>query len=297
MDREVIPRFFLPLSQFSFYLLPMKQVISASRRTDLPAFYMNWLLEKVKNKQVIVSNPFNRKQTRPVSLSPKDVAWFVFWSRNYGKFLQNYQIFQHYQCFFHFTINPAHSLLEPDMVSSTDAIGQLEKLISVFGPDTIIWRYDPLVYYKIDGKLESNHFHDIFKEFVRIISNLGIKRCYISFMQPYSKVLGRAKRIENFNFINLESVKRNEKLQEMVDTALLYGLQIYSCSNDELLDISGIHKGHCIDGSLLNSLGPDAVSEKQLPTRPDCGCTQSVDIGDYVTTPCKYHCLYCYARK
>jgi hypothetical protein len=94
----------------------MKQVISASRRTDLPAFYMKWLLEKVKNKQVMVPNPFNRKQTRLVSLSPKEVAWFVFWSRNYRKFLQNYQVFLHYQCFFHFTINPSHSLLEPDMI-------------------------------------------------------------------------------------------------------------------------------------------------------------------------------------
>jgi hypothetical protein len=113
----------------------------------------------------------------------------------------------------------------------------------------------------------------------------------------YSKVLRRAKSVKNFKFIQLEKLKRNEILQEMADTALLHGLQIYSCSSDELLELSGIHKGHCIDGSLLNALGADIVSEKELPTRPDCGCTQSVDIGDYVATPCKYHCFYCYARK
>jgi hypothetical protein len=275
----------------------MKQVISASRRTDLPAFYIRWLLEKVKDNQVAVPNPFNRQQVKFVSLSPSDVAWFVFWSRNYRIFLQNYQAFQHYQCFFHFTINPFHTLLEPDMISPAEALRQMEKLVSIFGPETIIWRYDPLVHYQYNGKVESNHSRHVYKEFARTISNFGLKRCYISLVQLYPKVLGRAKVIKNFSFIEPDNKNRKEILQEMVDTASLYGLQIYSCSNDHLLDVTGIHKGHCIDGSLLNELGPDTVSEKELPTRPDCGCTQSVDIGDYVTTPCKYNCLYCYARK
>jgi hypothetical protein len=183
------------------------------------------------------------------------------------------------------------------MISPQIALEQLEQLVSVFGPDTIIWRYDPLVYYHYNGNIESNHSHDVFKELARVIGSLGIKRCYLSLIQLYSKVLRRARSIKNFHFIQLESVKRNEILQEMSDTALLHGIQIYSCSNDELLDISGIHKGHCIDGSLLNNLGPDTISEKSIPTRPDCGCTVSIDIGDYVDTPCKYHCLYCYARK
>ena len=103
--------------------------------------------------------------------------------------------------------------------------------------------------------------------------------------------------MDDFDFIQLDRKMRAEILQEMADVASIYGIQVYSCSNDSLLDIPGIHKGRCIDGKLLNQLGPEPVSEKKNATRPDCGCTTSIDIGDYLQTPCQYHCLYCYARR
>jgi hypothetical protein len=88
----------------------MKQVISASRRTDIPAFYLKWFTGNIRKGFVEVANPFNRKQLKQVSLSPRDVAWIVFWSRNYGSFLKDPDQFLEYRMFFHFTINPPHRL-------------------------------------------------------------------------------------------------------------------------------------------------------------------------------------------
>jgi hypothetical protein len=275
----------------------MKEVISASRRTDIPAFYLKWFMIKVKDQNVTVSNPFNRNQFKKVSLSPKDVAWIVFWSRNYHLFLKNYNYFDQFRLFFHFTINPPNRILEPDMIPTIRAFNQLERMARIFGPECIIWRYDPVVFYRQYDQVESNHDINLFRQYVRMAESSGLKKCYISIIHLYAKVLNRAQQADHFTFITLETNKRNELLQEMIDTASLYGIQLYSCSNDDLLEVSGIHKGQCINGKLLNDLGSEAVSVKPQPTRPDCGCTVSIDIGDYVTTGCRYHCLYCYARK
>ncbi len=125
---------------------------------------------------------------------------------------------------------------------------------------------------------------------------MGAKRCYVSVVNLYPKVIKRVRQQPNFEFVNIDQKKTLEILQDMVDLASLYGVQLFSCSNDALLKIQGMRKGHCINGKLLNRLGHDRVSERQLATRQGCGCTASIDIGDYKKTPCKYKCIYCYAR-
>ena len=275
----------------------MKTIISASRRTDIPAFYLNWLKNHMNKGFINVPNPFNRKQLKYVSLSANEVGWIVLWSRNYGPFLKQYQFFQDFNLFFHFTVNPAHKLLEPDMISPAKAVTQMEKLVSLFDPKVIIWRYDPIVFYQSRSGVESNHDGNVLREYLEKFSALGLKRCYLSFVHLYPKVLKRVKRLKDFKFIELSIEKKNEILREMADLALHYDMQLFSCFNDKLLNVPGVQKGHCIDGKMLNQLINLPVSEKTLPTRPDCGCTVSIDIGDYVDTPCKYKCLYCYARR
>lgn len=275
----------------------MKTVISASRRTDIPAFYLPWFMEKIQQGFVDVPNPFNRNQIRRVSLSPKDVAWIVFWSRNYHVFLKNYDFFDYYNLFFHFTITPPDRLLEPDMISPDEAFRQLEKLVERYGPQMVVWRYDPLVFYRKGGELTTNHDIRIFRRYLRTVSSLDIHRCYISVAFLYKKLIQRVAAIPNFEFVEPKKSQKLEILQEMADLASLYGIQLYSCSNDALLKVHGMRKGQCIDGGLLNRLGPHRVSEKMEPTRPDCGCTASIDIGDYIETACRYRCLYCYARE
>ncbi len=274
----------------------MHTVISASRRTDIPAFYLPWFMEKIKQGYVDVPNPLNRKQVKRVSLSPRDVAWIVFWSRNFGPFLKHHTFFNLYQLYFHFTINPPDALLEPQMLPPSMAFKQLEKLVQLYGPEMIVWRYDPLVFYRKNGELQTNHRISIFRDYLRIASSLGLDRCYISIAHIYPKMIRRARSIPDFEFVELALEQKLQILSEMVDVASIFGVQLYSCSNKELLKVPGLKPGSCINGRLLNRLGFHRVSERRAPTRPDCGCTASIDVGDYVKTPCKYRCLYCYAR-
>ncbi len=274
----------------------MKQVISASRRTDIPAFYLPWFIQQIRQGFVDVPNPFDRKDIKRVSLAPQNVAWLVFWSRNYQIFLKNFQFFQPYRLFFHFTINPPQKILEPDMIHPNHALRQMEKLVNLYGPEVIIWRYDPLIFFRHHGQLESNHHLSVFKEYLNSVSQLGISNCYTSFACLYPKVKRRTKNLPSLEWVEIENRTRFNILHEMVELAFSKGVNIYSCSNDVLLRLKGIKKGHCINGQLLNKLGQEPVSEEPAPSRPDCGCTHSIDIGDYVKTRCKYHCLYCYAR-
>ncbi|MEJ2636797.1 MAG: DUF1848 family protein [Calditrichia bacterium] len=88
----------------------MKAVISASRRTDIPAFYLKWFMEQIGRGYIDIPNPFNRKQVKRTGLTPREVAWIVFWSRNYSVFLKNQDFFDYYRLIFHFTINPPNAL-------------------------------------------------------------------------------------------------------------------------------------------------------------------------------------------
>jgi len=127
---------------------------------------------------------------------------------------------------------------------------------------------------------------------------LGIQRCYFSFAHPYSKFQRRFKSAFPDNILIQPKISfQLQILSEMLDTANSNGIKLYSCCNDQLLQLPGIDKGHCIDGNLLTELDPaQKVSRAKCPTRKDCGCTKSIDIGNYRQQPCSFGCMYCYAN-
>ncbi len=275
----------------------MKTVISASRRTDIPAFYLSWFKDAIRAGFVEVANPLYPAQIRTIDLTPHSVGWIVFWSRNYAPFLKEPDFFDAYHLFFHFTILP-QSKLEPVAIPWRTALRQMEILALRFGPERIIWRYDPLVFWNENGTMHSNHSPEKFKELCRTVGSFGVERCYTSFAFPYSKFTRRFKQaFPADSLINPEFPLQQTTLSQMAETAAAYGLQLYSCSNDTLLKIPGVKKGRCIDGNLLRQLEPDTkISTARTPTRTDCGCTKSIDIGNYRAQPCAFGCIYCYAN-
>jgi len=275
----------------------MKTVISASRRTDIPAFYLNWFIEAIRQGWVDVANPFFPQNVKRVSLHPDDVSWIVFWSRNYGPFLRKRSAFEAYRLFFHFTILTP-SVLEKHPMEVNKQLEQMERLVTYYGPQTIIWRYDPLVFWEENGALRSNFSLSDFERLAKTIGGFGVKRCYTSLVFPYAKFKSRlARTFPAFRLSEQPHAFALESVKEMVAIAQESGIQIYACCTDALLKIEGVKKGHCIDGHLLNQLSPEGrVSEAKSPTRPQCGCTRSIDIGDYRHQPCYFGCLYCYAN-
>jgi hypothetical protein len=275
----------------------MKTIISASRRTDIPAYYLAWFMDKIREGKVVVRNPFYKKQFKTVSLDPDKVEWIVFWSRNYHKFLKNQQFFSDFSLFFHFTIISHHPMLEKACIPLGELIRQMEKLVSYFGSERIIWRYDPIICWEKAKKSQSNYKKTEFMMLCREFSAMGINKCYFSYVTDYHKFKRRfSVQYPNQNILLKNESKFPHILQEMRKISAEYNMSMYSCCDDSLIGENTL-KGSCISGKLLNELnGSKTVSEAKIPTREDCGCTRSIDIGDYVKQPCYFGCIYCYAN-
>lgn len=274
----------------------MKTVISASRRTDIPAFYLNWFMDAIKSKSIKIQNPFYKKNYTAIDLSPSSVEWIVFWSRNYDNFLKNIHFFDEYNLFFQFTILSHHPVLEKTVLPITKAISQIEKLVLQFGKNRITWRYDPIVFWKESNTIQTNFNKNEFKFLCEKMQSFGISRCYFSFVTNYTKFKKRFnKKYPNFGIEENQSNYYNV-LKSMKEISKYYQINLFSCCNDVLVD-NTIQKGSCISGHLLNSIsGSKRISEAKVPTRPDCGCTKSFDIGNYNQQPCYFGCIYCYAN-
>ena len=278
----------------------MKRVISASKRTDIPAFYLRWLVDRVADGWVDVPNPLYREQSTHVSLSSDDVAWIVFWSKNYHVFERYADRFDAFELYFQFTINAPSRFLEPDVPRSEEALRQVEFLAGRYGGKRVAWRYDPLVCWHEGGEPRSNCDPRWFAWMCKELSALGVERCFTSFADHYPKFVQRVRTA--FPTLRLVDPARSVKIAcatELRDIATAHGVRLFSCTEPALEEV--LPRGSCIDGLLLNALGSDRVScarasDVQTPGRAACGCTRSVDIGDYQAQKCGYSCLYCYAN-
>jgi hypothetical protein len=272
----------------------MKRVISASRRTDIPAFYMRWLVDRIADGYVDVVNPLFREKITHVSLLPSDVAWIVLWSKNYAVFQRWAGYLDAYDLFFHFTINTPSPFLEPDVPASERALSQVEFLAARYGGRRVTWRYDPIVCWQENGETSSNYDPDWFARMCREMAQFGVERCTTSFMTPYAKVRQRiGKLYPRVTLVDPAPDQKRAWAATLGGIADAHGITLTSCTDATLFDV--LPQGSCIDGRLLNTLGTTRVSCAKAPGRETCGCTHSIDIGDYERQECGYACLYCYA--
>ena len=270
------------------------KIISASRRTDIPAFYGEWLMNRIAEGFAGYVNPFNNKKYI-VSFKKEDVAAVVLWSKNFIPFQDNllYLKEKGYTLFFNYTITSLPDIFEPGAPSSDETVESLKFLSSRFSPDHINWRYDPVL---VSDITEHDYHLDRFEKLCRSLSG-HVNRCYISFPTPYGKVERSLADFKTKTGITIHSPYIEEKIsmgKSLSSVAYRYNIKIYSCCGDYLTGDT-IGKGHCIDGQILSSLSTaDLLPLKVKPTRKECGCTESTDIGIYDS--CPHGCVYCYAN-
>lgn len=278
----------------------MKKVISASRRTDLIAFFPEWLSRVLAQEKALVYGP--SRKTFEVDLRPECVHTIVLWSKNFANLLENRHclrdILQKFdQVYFHFTITGlGGSVIESGVPPPSEAFSQLEKLVELSGnPERVSVRFDPLVYWKEQSKLKTNL--TFLEKLAPRAAALGVRDVRFSFAQWYEKARRRAGK---YGFAYVDP-PREEKLQAarlLVRVAESYGLSLWSCSQDFLTEVAGVRASACIDGQRLQNLHPqrEPVSfAKDNSQRRECRCTESIDIGSY-TQSCPHSCFYCYAN-
>jgi len=267
----------------------MKEIISASRRTDMPRWYLDRLIRFIGQGYAEVANPYSGKTT-VVDLRPERVHTLVLWSKDFGRFLAESARFKEYRLYFLFTVNDMPEL-EPGIPDLPVRLEQARELVSRFGPESVAWRYDPVVF-------RNGVFASTLRSFERIggyMAGIGVERVIFSFLDLYGKVKARNERLG----LNIADPPRDLKLEyasRLASIARTLGLRLQSCCED-LKDIEGITPSACIDGELLARLsGEPADTRKDKGQRPLCNCTVSRDIGSYRDMPCFGGCLYCYAN-
>ena len=264
-------------------------ILSVSRRTDIPAFYSEWFMNRLRDGYVLVRNPMSYHQVSRINLSPDVVDCIVFWSKNpQPLFTCLDELDSQYKFYFQYTINGYEKDIEPNIPLLDERIDNFIYLSKRYGADNVIWRYDPIMLtakYTIDWHV---------KTFEYIASKLSgyTKTCVFSYIDVYEK-----------NRCNLGKLGLNDiSIEEMKDIALRmneiaqrYNIVMKTCSEDiNLMDI-GIQKSCCIDPVLISDIvGSKIIAKKDKNQRESCGCVESIDIGQYNT--CRHACVYCYAN-
>ena len=269
-------------------------IISASRRTDIPAFYSQWFLNRIRAGFVEVINPFNAKQISRISMKPEDVAAIVFWTRHAGPLMSELDGLRSagYHFYFNYTLNNYPRELEERVPATEVAIKTMHTLAGLISPNRVHWRYDPVII----SAMTPFEWH--LKNFLYLAAKLenATRRCYFSFVDNYKKTKRNLHRHQpDFKLQEPKLSAQRQFIREIAASARKHGITLFACCEDDLLQVDGVEKARCIDSEFLQEVFPEIKgSFPKKPTRNQCGCSVSRDIGAYDS--CIFRCIYCYAN-
>lgn len=275
-------------------------IVSASRATDIPAFYTSWFFGRLQKGYVRWRNPFSGRDSY---VSFANTRFIVFWSKNPTPLIPYLPILRD-KCigrYIQFTLNDYEAEeLEPGVPALADRINTFKRLVEILGAGAVVWRFDPLI---LTDKID---IEDLIEKIIRIGDELKgyTEKLVISFAD-----IARYKKVERnltqagINYREWDEVSMREFAKRLSDINLKrWDYTLASCA--EAIDLSeyGIEHNRCIDPDLMSRLSPnDATLQNFLygaksdsGQRKACGCILSKDIGAYNT--CSHGCLYCYAN-
>lgn len=265
-------------------------IISASRRTDIPAFYSQWFFNRIKEGYVLVPNPFNPKMISKVSLNPAVVDCIVFWTKNPAPMIDRLDKLQDYNYYFQFTLNSYGEKLENNLPSVSRRIDTFKRLSDKIGREKVIWRYDPI----LTNEEYNVSFHQ--EAFARIADGLKdhTEKCMLGFIDHYQHIRNA---VGQFNIQPLTKEEIEEIAVSFKKTIDVYpAIQLDTCTTKVDLRHLNIPSGLCIDKELIERIiGCPILARKDKNQRTVCNCIESIDIGTYES--CLNGCIYCYAIK
>lgn len=268
-------------------------IISASYKTDIPAFYGDWFLNRLHAGFCMMTNPYNRHQVTRVSLRRPDVDGFVFWTKNIGPFLDKLAEVhtQSYPFIIQYTINCYPRKLEFSVTDATRSIRHAAEIARLYGPRTLVWRYDPVVF---SSETPPETHLEIFEWLASRLEGMT-DEVVISFAQIYRKTrrnMDWASREFGFQWSDPDDEQKRKLMRELLRIAHAHRMQLTLCSQPYLLE-PGVQEAHCVDARRISSLLGREIHTRLKGARKECGCFESKDIGDYDT--CPHGCVYCYA--
>jgi hypothetical protein len=263
-------------------------IVSASYRTDIPAFYGPWFLARLKAGFAAVANPYGGPPSR-VSLVPDEVAGIVFWTKNAGPFLEGFAAVRTAGLPFivQYSITGLPRSVERSVPAPDQAVAQLRRLRDQFGPRVAVWRFDPIVI------SEATPLEERRAAFATLAGQLRgtVDEVVVSFLQPYAKV---RRNMGKGTWRDPSPDEKRALLADLAGVAADHGMKLTLCTQPALVDeAAGLGAARCIDAGRLGDLAGQAIAARTKGNRPGCLCAESRDIGAYDT--CPMGCGYCYA--
>jgi hypothetical protein len=242
-------------------------IISASRRTDIPAYYAEWFMNRINAGYCAVPNPFNRNQVSYISLDPDDVEAIVFWTRNPARLMPRLteldeKITNYY---FQFTLVNNPKEIDPHSTSLEKSVRIFQQLADQIGKERVIWRYDPIFLSNITG---FQYHIDRFSQIAEMLNGYT-NRSVISFVDSYRKA---GKRIKDLGKLEIELLPSESLVLDdikgfvshLVSSAETNGMEIQSCAENINLITLGVQPGKCIDDALIRSLFKNNPPSKKI---------------------------------
>lgn len=259
-------------------------ILFASGRTDIPAFYSNWFINRVKAGFVDVRNPFNQKLVSRIYFS--DVDLIMFCSKNPLPMINKLDTLK-VPVLFHVTITPYGKDVEPNIPDKRLIIDGVKKLSLVLSIDNVVVRYDPIFLsdkYNVDYHIRA---------FDKLCKNLNgyVNKIIVSFMDEYKNVRSNKNILKYRAFTREDYKKIGEAFSK---SAHDNGMSVQTCFEDEDLTQYGFVKGECLSHELAYILTGKKFKSSNVRKEKKCECVQMVDIGDY--NSCMHMCKYCYAN-
>jgi hypothetical protein len=266
-------------------------IISASRRTDIPAFYSQWFMNRLQAGFVYVQNPYNANRLAKVKLAPDVVDCIVFWTKNPQAMLGQLDRIDAlgYRYYFQFTLTPYNKTIETFLPDKSEIIETFKRLSNRIGTSRVIWRYDPIL---INKELSFDYHLSMFHQMCETLADYT-EQCIFSFVNLYGKI---QKQLLGLGVSVLKNTEMHTLARGFADIAKGHKLKLATCSETIDLSIYGITQASCISQALIEQIiGCPLSVKKDNNQRLSCGCIESVDIGAYDS--CSHGCTYCYARR
>ena len=249
-------------------------IVTASRRTDIPAFYADWFLNRLKAGYALMPNPRNPQRLGRVELSPRIVDCIVFWSKNPAPMFEQFREIENlgYPFIVHFTLTPYGNAIERGLPPKKTLLETFADLAKRIGPQRVVWRYDPII---VDERFSIAWHAERFAALCGILHPYA-HRCVVSFVDPY-------KRIAKF-FRAAAHEEMRAVAAELSRVAGEYGIALSTCAEAIDLEEFGIGRGACVDTPHIEQvIGARLALKTDANQRKACLCAEAVDVGAYDT--------------
>ena len=266
-------------------------IVSASYRTDVPAFYGAWFERRLEAGFCTVRNPYGRPYT--VRLDRESVSGFVFWTRNAAPFLPVLDRLASGGTPFvvHYTITAYPRLLETSVIDAARGARQVHQIARAFGPRAAVWRYDPIV---VTGATPLASHAERFARLAEALAG-AVDEAVLSFATYYRKTrrnLAAANRASGLTWEDPAIERKRATVAELAAIARQFGMQATICAQPDLA-ADGAREARCIDAGRLGDVAGRTIAAREKGNRPGCACHEARDIGAYDS--CPHGCIYCYA--